>query len=99
MKVQMIRAKVKATALPELQAAGKRLYAALEQAQPQGVRYTSYLLPDGGTYVILFELDDGVDNPLPAFPEVQAVNEGLKQWLAESPTSEQLTEVGSYRSF
>jgi hypothetical protein len=53
----------------------------------------------GVNSVILFELDDGVDNPLPAFPEVQVVNEGLKQWLAESPTSKKLTVVGSYRPF
>ncbi len=99
MKVQMVRAKVKATAVPEIEAAGKRLFAALELAQPQGIRYTTCRLPDGVTYVNLIAIDDGVDNPLLALPEARAFQEGLKHWLAEPPTSEQLTGFGSYRFF
>ena len=99
MKVQMVRAKVKATAVTEIEAAGKRLFAALELAQPQGIRYTTCRLPDGVTYVNIIAIDDGVDNPLPALPEARAFQEGLKQWLAEPPTSEQLTVFGSYRFF
>jgi hypothetical protein len=99
MKVQMVRAKVKATAVPEIEAAGKRLFAALERAQPQGIRYTTCRLPDGMTYVNLIAIDDGVDNPLLALPEARAFQEGLKNWLAEPPTSEPLTVFGSYRLF
>jgi hypothetical protein len=51
------------------------------------------------TYISLLAIDDGVDNPLPALPEARAFQEGLKQWLAEPPTSEQLTVFGSYRFF
>jgi hypothetical protein len=99
MKVQMVRAKVKAEHVAEIEAAGQRLFAALERAQPQGIRYTTCLLPDGVTYVNFIALDDGVDNPLLALPEARALQEGLKNWLAEPPTSEQLTVFGSYRFF
>ena len=99
MKVQMVRANVKATAVPEIEAAGKRLLAALELAQPQGMRYTTCRLPDGVTYVNLIAIDDGVDNPLLALPEARAFQEGLKHWQASPPTSEQLTVFGSYRFF
>jgi hypothetical protein len=99
MKVLLVRAKVKDAHVTEIEAAGERLFAALQQAQPQGVRYTTCRLPDGVTYVSLLAIDDGVDNPLATYPEARAFQEGLKQWLAEPPTSEQLTVFGSYRFF
>lgn len=99
MKVQMVRARVKATAVTEIEAAGQRLFVALELAQPQGIRYATCRLPDGVTYVNLIAIDDGVDNPLLALPEARAFQEGLKNWQDSQPTSEQLTIFGSYRFF
>jgi hypothetical protein len=99
MKVWIVRATVKAEQVAEIEAAGKRVYAALEREQPQGIRYTTCRLPDGVTYVNLLALDDGVDNPLLTLPEARAFQEGLKTWLAEPPTSERLTVVGAYRFF
>ncbi|HLV98957.1 MAG TPA: hypothetical protein VKT82_09795 [Ktedonobacterales bacterium] len=99
MNVRMVRAKVKADHVTEVEAAVKSVFAALHEAQPQGIRYTSCRLPDGVTYVVLLEVDDGVDNPLPALPEFQAFQESLKNGVAEPPTAEQVTVVGSYRFF
>jgi len=62
-------------------------------------RYASSRLADGVTYVALLEIDDGVENPLPALSEFQELQENLKGWVAEPPTLEQLTVVGSYRFF
>jgi hypothetical protein len=99
MKVVMVRAKVKDAHVAEIEAAGERLFAALERGQPQGLRYTTCRLPDGVTYINLIAIDDGVDNPLLALPEARTFQEGLKQWLAEPPTSESLTVLGAYRVF
>ena len=99
MNVLMVRSRVKGEHVAEVDAAAKRMFAALQQAQPQGIRYATCRLPDGVTYVALLEIDDGVDNPLPALAEFRAFQEGLKQWLAEQPTPEQLTVIGSYRVF
>jgi len=95
----MVRSTVKAEHVTEVDAAVKRIFAALQQAQPQSIRYASCRLSDGVTYVALLELDDGVDNPLPALPEFRAFQENLKNWMAEPPISEQLTVIGSYRFF
>jgi hypothetical protein len=97
MGLMMVRAKVKAENAAEVEAAAKTMFSALEDAQPQGVRYTSCRLPDGETFVALLELE-GMENPpsIPAFVEFQ---EKLKSWLVEPPVPEQLTIVGSYRSF
>ena len=99
MNVLMVRAKVKAEHVAEIEAAGKRIFEALEREQPQGFRYTTCRLPDGVTYVNLWEIDDGVDNPLSILPEARAFQEGLKTWMAEPPIYEQLTVSGSYRVF
>ncbi|HEX8032290.1 MAG TPA: hypothetical protein VF510_00500 [Ktedonobacterales bacterium] len=99
MNVLMVRAKVKAEHVAEIEAAGERIFEALKREQSQGFRYTACRLPDGVTYINLWELDDGVDNPLSTMPEARAFQEGLKTWMAEPPIYEQLTVVGSYRFF
>jgi hypothetical protein len=99
MSVRMVRAKIKAGKTAELEQAAREMFAAIDAAAPQGVRYASCKLPDGETFVILLELDDDTDNPLfgvPAFREFQGT---LQNWIAETPVVEQLTPVGSYRLF
>jgi hypothetical protein len=92
MNVLMVRSKVKPESVPEVDAA-------IEQARPSGVRYASSRLGDGVTFVALLELEDGVDNPLPALPAFVKFQQDLKQWTEGPPTAEQMTVVGSYRLF
>ncbi|WP_201363508.1 hypothetical protein [Dictyobacter formicarum] len=99
MSILMIRSKVKAEHVTEVEAAARRVFAALQQAQPDGIRYSSCRLSDGVTYMALLELDEGVENPLPSLPEFREFQENLKNWMAEPPIPEQLTVVGSYRFF
>src|SRR5215472_62306 len=99
MNVLMVRSRVKADSAAEVEAAVAKMFAAIEQTQPRGVRYASCRLPDGVTFVALLALEDGIDNPLPALPEFRAFQDSLKNWMAEPPTAEPLTVVGSYRLF
>lgn len=99
MSVMMVRAKVKADSVDQVEASARRMFAAIEQAQPQGVRYASCKLPDGVTFVAVLELEDGTNNPLAALPEFREFQESLKGWMAEPPAAEPLTVVGSYRLF
>jgi hypothetical protein len=75
------------------------VFAAIEQAQPRGVRYASCRLPDGVTYVAVLALEDPPANPLVAIPAFAEFQENLKGWLAEPPSVEQLTVAGSYALF
>jgi MFS family permease len=61
--------------------------------------YASCRLSDGVSYVALLKLDEGVGNPLPALTEFREFQESLKGWMAETPSSDQLTVIGSYRLF
>jgi hypothetical protein len=99
MSVQMAEAKIKADRVTDVQAAANTLFAAIDAAQPEGIRYAWCLLPDGETFVALVQVDDGVDNPIPGLPEYRELQEGLKGWLAEPPNSQPLTVIGSYRLF
>jgi hypothetical protein len=99
MKVRMVRSKVKEESVAEVEAAIRELFSAIERARPAGVHYASSRLEDGVTFVALLGLDEGVDNPLRALPEFVKFQEDLKQWIAEPPTPEQLSVVGSYGLF
>jgi hypothetical protein len=81
----MVRSNVKAENVQQVEAAVKRVFAAIERKQLKGIRYASCRLSDGVTYVALLKLDDGVDNPLPTLPEFREFQENLKNWIAESP--------------
>ena len=99
MSVMMIRAKVKDESVADVEAEVGKMFSAIEKAEPQGVRYASCRLADGSTFVILPELEDGTENPLPAVPEFRQFQESLRGWISEPPVPEQLTVVGSYRLF
>lgn len=99
MSVLMVRAKVKERHVAEVEAAAEKMFAAIADAEPDGVRYASCKLADGVTFVVLLEVADGVENPLLSLPAFSEYQEMLKGWIAEPPTPEQLTVVGSYRLF
>lgn len=99
MNALMVRATVREQHVGDVEAAAQRMFAAIERAQPQGIRYASLKLADGVTFVALLEVEDGVDNPLPGLPEFQQFQEGLRGWVAGPPVPEPMTVVGSYRLF
>lgn len=99
MSITMVKATIKPDKTAEMEKAGRDMFAAIEAAQPQGVRYALCKLADGETYVILLELDDDENNPLGAMQAFRDFQDNLRSWLAGPPAIEQLTPVGSYRLF
>jgi hypothetical protein len=99
MSVHMVEAKINADSVDEVEAGAKKMFAALNEAQPEGIRYASCLLPDGETFLAFLEVDEGVENPLPALPEFQEFLERVEASRAAPPNVQPLTVVGSYRLF
>jgi hypothetical protein len=97
--VLMVRARIKQENVADVEAAVSRLFAAIREARLEGIRYVSSLLSDGVTFVALLEAAAGVENPLLALPENQQFQAQLRNWVAEPPTTERMTVVGSYRLF
>jgi hypothetical protein len=99
MDTMMLQATVKPECVDDVEAAVKTMFAAIDDAAPEGVRYASLRSSDGVSFVALLALDDGIENPLAAIPEFRAFQQGLGEWLAAPPVPDQMTVVGSYRLF
>ena len=87
-----MEAKIKRESVTDVQAAAEKMFAAINAAQPEGIRYASSLLPDGETFVALLQVDDRVDNPLPGFPEFREFLEGVEASRAKLANVQPLTE-------
>ncbi len=99
MSVQMARAKIKPESVAAVRAATEKMFAAINAAQPEGIRYASLLLAEGETFVAIVQVDDGVENPIPGFPEFRELQALVDGSRSEPPSLQALTVVGSYRLF
>jgi hypothetical protein len=99
MTVHMVQAKVKRETVADIQAGAEKMFAAINESRPEGIRYASCLLPDRDTFVAFLQLDDGVENPLPGIPEFQEFLADVEASRAEPADVQPLTVVGSYRLF
>jgi hypothetical protein len=95
----MAKAKIKTEGVADVEAATKKMFAAINAARPEGIRYASLLLADGQTFVAIVQLDDGLENPAAGFPEFRELQEVVDGSRAEPNNVEQWTVVGSYRLF
>jgi hypothetical protein len=98
MSVFTVRARLKDEHVEEAEAAVKRMFAAIEREQIEGIRYASIKLEDG-SFLALLELEDGRENPVAALPEAQEFYDALRGWYVEEPEVGPGTVLGSYRLF
>jgi uncharacterized iron-regulated membrane protein len=99
MNVLMVTSKVKEENVADGQAAVDKLIRALEQAQPEGVRYAVTLLSDGSTIVAFLVLEPGQEHPLRTFPAYVELLQNFEPWRAGPATADLMTVLGSYRLF
>lgn len=95
----LIRAHVKSEHADEVEEAARHVFAALAEAQPSGVRYSSYRIPGEASYIILLEVEEGVENPLLQLAAFRDFQGGLSTWLVEPSIPQPLAVVGEYRGF
>ena len=96
MSVLMVRSKAKSERVAEVDAAATTMFEAIRATRPKGVRYVSYKLVDGLTYLAVLQLAEGFENPLPQMEEFRQFQEGLTDWMAEPPIAAPVTVIGSY---
>jgi hypothetical protein len=95
----MMESKINTQSVIDVQAAVKKMLAALDAAQPERLRYASCLLADGETFVALPQIDGGLDNPLQSLPEYRELLGIVEGSRAEPPSVQSWTVIGSYRLF
>jgi hypothetical protein len=98
----MRRVMVRYAVKPELVADNERhvreVFAALERDRPPGVRYATFKLGDGVSFVHVasIETSDGA-NPLLAIDAFKRFTATVRERCAEPPVTSELEEIGSYR--
>ncbi|MDH3676538.1 MAG: hypothetical protein OES12_13665 [Anaerolineae bacterium] len=97
MKQVLVRYKVKADRAAENEDYIKKVFEELKQTGPQGLRYASFKLDDGVSFVHLasIETEDG-SNPLAESAAFKAFQAEIKDRCEEPPVAVDLNKIGSY---
>ncbi len=99
MKRVMVRYKVKADRAAENEQYARKVYEELHKAAPAGIRYATFKLEDGVSFVHIASIETDGPNPLTQTSAFKAFQEGIKDRCEEPPVAVELIEVGSYRVF
>ena len=96
----MVRYKLKPDRVAENERLARGVFDALRQSRPPGLRYATFRLADGVSFMHLVshEEPDGA-NALTSLPAFKAFAEGVKERCDEPPVRVELTEIGSYGFF
>jgi hypothetical protein len=100
MKRVLVRYKVKPEKAEENENYIRKVFEDLKQSHPDGIKYASFKLDDGLSFVHLasIETDDG-SNPLGQFETFQKFQDGIQERCEEPPVVVDLNEIGSYGIF
>jgi hypothetical protein len=99
MTLQMVCFTTTEAQVAEVEEAIGALMAAVAEAAPAGTRYAATRLADGVTFMLLLELDAGVENPLPAIPGARAFQQRMPAWAIDPPAPQPVAVLGSYGLF
>jgi hypothetical protein len=98
MKRVLVRYKVKSDRASENETYIKKVFEELKQSSPEGLRYASFKLDDGLSFVHIASIE-GDKNPLAETPAFRAFQAEIKDRCDEPPIAVELNEIGSYRFF
>ena len=96
MKTIMVRYKTKPDRADDNEALVRAVFAQLKTNAPAGIRYATFRLEDGVSFVHIATVDSTDDNPLVKLPAFQAFQRELKQRCLEMPLITELSPIGSY---
>ena len=100
MKRVMVRYKVRADRATENESYITKVFEQLGRDTPPGLRYASFKLDDGVSFVHIVSLEAVDDcNPLRELLAFKAFTAEIQDRCEEPPVAAELKEVGSYRFF
>jgi predicted SnoaL-like aldol condensation-catalyzing enzyme len=97
MKKVIVRYKVKADMAEENKRFIKKVFEELKSQNPKGLRYASFVMADGVSFVHLasIETENGT-NPLASMGSFKSFQEKIKDRCEEPPVAADITEIGSF---
>ena len=96
MRRVMVRYRVKRDRVEENEELVRAVYEELGSTRPEGLRYATFKLEDGVSFVHLAETEDG-DNPLSQLTAFREFQNEIADRCDEPPVVTKLDRVGSYR--
>ncbi len=96
MKTLMVRYRTSETQAEANAALVRAVFDELRASAPQGLRYASYRLADGVTFVHIATLDNPAENPLVALASFKAFQRQLAERCVEAPAVAELSPLDSY---
>jgi hypothetical protein len=100
MKRIIVRYKVKAEKAEENENYIKNVFDELNQSRPDGLRYASFKLEDGVSFVHIASIEtESGDNPLSLSSAFKSFQENIKDRCEEPPIATELHDIGMYRLF
>jgi quinol monooxygenase YgiN len=96
MKTLMVRYKTSEAQAEANRTLVRAVFDELRERAPGGLRYASYRLADGVTFVHIATLDNPDENPLAGLPSFKAFQKELKERCVEPPLVTELSVVDSY---
>jgi hypothetical protein len=98
MKKVIVRYKVKLDKAQQNIEYIQNVFNALERSKPEGLRYSSFQLEDGVSFVHIasIETEDG-SNPLSAFDEFKSFTKDISSRCEEAPVASDVNIIGNYR--
>jgi len=98
MRRVMVRYKVKPDQAGINEELVRAVYDELHRSAPGGLRYATFQLDDGVSFVHLAETEDG-QNPLAEVKAFQEFQKDIRERCDEAPVVSELREIGSFRLF
>lgn len=100
MKRVIVRYKVKRDQVAENERLVRAVYDELHQTRPEGLRYATFQLEDGQSFVHLASTEtESGQNPLSEVEAFKRFQEDIADRCEEPPLVTGLREIGSYRLF
>jgi hypothetical protein len=99
MRQVMVRYTVKPGRAAENEELVRAVYDELAEVKPEGLRYATFRLEDGLTFVHIAFSDLADGNPLSSIKAFQKFQEGIGERCDVPPKVAELSEVGSYGFF
>src|SRR5688500_4325713 len=95
----MVRYKVKTDRVAENERLVRAVYAELARERPAGLRYATFKLEDGVSFVHIVSHESENDNPLGEYAAFKAFVAEIQDRCDEPPVRAALDEVGSHAFF
>ncbi|HEX4458186.1 MAG TPA: hypothetical protein VIA18_09450 [Polyangia bacterium] len=96
MKTIMVRYKTKPDSADDNESLVRAVFAQLKTNAPDGIRYATFRLEDGVSFMHIATVASTDDNPLVNLPAFKAFQRELKQRCVELPVITELSTIGSY---